>query len=97
LNGFERLEAAGAYIVDTEEELMDTLLSPVWRRVSSVMLLNRQGATEYVSVDPDELNEALLRDCAQHEPVPSTTNALQKDRRSRARDILAQIARSKKP
>ena len=65
LSGFDSLQPAGTYTVDTEEELMEAISFPVWKRVATVMELTRGGATEYPQVDPDELLEALLRDGAQ--------------------------------
>jgi hypothetical protein len=62
LAGFEHNQPAGDYVVDTEEELVDDLSFPVWRRVSTVMRVTRLGATEYVTIDPDALRDALLRD-----------------------------------
>jgi hypothetical protein len=56
LSGFDSLQPAGAYIVDTEEELLD---------VPTVIQLSRAGATEYLPIDPIELHEALMRDGAQ--------------------------------
>ncbi|HEV2560794.1 MAG TPA: hypothetical protein VGT78_01515 [Rhizomicrobium sp.] len=65
LNGFERVEPAGIYTVNTEEDMIDALSFPAWRRIATTMQFTRAGATEYVTVDPDELHEALMRDGAQ--------------------------------
>ena len=68
LSGFDSPQPAGTYTVDTEEELLEILgpLSfPVWKRVATIMRLARGGATEYVPVDPNELNDAMARDAAQ--------------------------------
>ncbi len=62
LAGFEHDQPAGDYVVDTEEELVDDLSFPVWRRVATVMRVTRLGATEHVTIDPDALREALARD-----------------------------------
>ena len=62
LDGIDRVQPAGDYIVDTEEELADALSFPVWRRVSTVMRLTRLGATEHVAIDPRALADALLGD-----------------------------------
>lgn len=62
LDGIDQGQPAGDYIIDTEEELVDALSFPVWRRVSTVMRLTRLGATEHVAIDPRALADALLRD-----------------------------------
>jgi hypothetical protein len=67
LAGFEALQAAGTYNVDTDEEMVDALSYPVWRRTGTTLHLQRAGATEFVSIDPEELSRALLRDGAQPE------------------------------
>ena len=82
LTGFVRLQAAGAYVVDTEEELIDALTFPVWKRLSSVMQLSALGKTEHVNVDPYELHEALIRDGAQRLAHPPTPRASKRGRLS---------------
>ena len=66
LAGFETMQPAGSYIVETEEEQVDSLLVNAWRRVATTMRLPQPGgAIEYHAVDPDALQEALIRDGAQ--------------------------------
>ncbi len=67
LAGFEALQAAGTYAVDTDEETVDALSHAVWRRTGTTLHLLRAGAMEFVPVDPEELARALLRDGAQPE------------------------------
>lgn len=55
----------GSYDVDMEEEQQDTVSVAVWKRVSTTIRLNREGAIEYLPVDPDALRTALARDAAQ--------------------------------
>jgi hypothetical protein len=64
LTGFEAVQAAGTYTVDTDEEMIEALSYPVWRRTGTTLHLQRAGATEFVPVDPEELSRALLRDGA---------------------------------
>lgn len=64
LSGFDALQPAGTYTVDTEEELIDALSFPAWKRVMTAMQLTRSDTTEYIPIDPDELHEALMRDGA---------------------------------
>lgn len=65
LTGFDAVQAAGTYAVDTDEEMIDALSYPVWRRTGATLHLPRAGAMEFVPIDPEELSRALLRDGAQ--------------------------------
>jgi hypothetical protein len=69
LDGFERVEPAGTYTVETEEETIDDVSFAVWRRCATVMHIVRDGATEYVRIDPEDLRKALLRDGVQDDPA----------------------------
>jgi hypothetical protein len=62
LNDLDGTLPAGTYQLDTEEELIDALSFPAWRRLGSTLQVMRAGATEYVPVSPEELHAALLRD-----------------------------------
>ena len=82
LTGFEAVQVAGTYTVETDEEMIDALSCPVWRRTGTTLHLHRAGATEFVPIDPEELSRALLRDGAQPEiGVDPTT------RRKSKRDV----------
>jgi len=87
LDGFERVQAAGSYVVDTEEESMESLLIPAWKRISTVIRLTTLGATEHLPVDPDQLHEALMRDGAQQDPALPLSHGSPKARRDRARGL----------
>ena len=65
LRGFEFEQPAGAYIVDTEEELMESLSFPVWKRVATSIWLRDNGTTEYLRIDPADLDAACARDGTQ--------------------------------
>ena len=66
LAGFETMQPAGSYIVDIEEEQVDSLVVNAWRRVATTMRLPQPGgAIEYIPVNGHALDEALLRDGAQ--------------------------------
>lgn len=64
LDGFERHISAGTYLVETEEELVDTVLSLAWKRRSTVIRLRTPAGTQDFSIDPEQLEAALLRDRA---------------------------------
>ena len=75
LSGLNSLQPAGTYIVDTEEEQLDAPTVQAWRRIATTVQLKRGDTTEYLSVDPAELHEALMRDGAQPDhstPSPSS-------------------------
>ncbi len=64
LRGIDGVRPAGTYTVETEEELIEGLSFPAYRRVETVILLpSRPGGTDQVAtVDPLELEAALARD-----------------------------------
>ena len=62
LRGFDRVEPAGAYKVETEEESIEAVSFPVWKRLATVIHVMRGGATEYIRIDPEDLRKALVRD-----------------------------------
>jgi hypothetical protein len=89
LDGFDELQRAGSYVVDTEQELIDSPSVTAWKRISTVMQLNRHGATEYLPINPDQLSEALSRDGAQHDPAGPVSSTSAKGRHNRARRMFA--------
>jgi len=82
LGGFERVEPAGSYLVETEEEEMDggTVAVSAWRRISTVIHIHHPGMTECVTIDPAELDKALVRDAEPREPPAARTARLDADR-----------------
>jgi hypothetical protein len=66
LKGVDRVLPPGAYEVLTEEELIEGLSFPVYRRVSTVILVPGQtgSSIEMVTVDPLDLAAAQERDVA---------------------------------
>lgn len=83
-----RILPAGEYEVLTDEELIEGLSFPVYRRVSTMIIVPapapRTSSVEMLTVDPRELQAALDRDAATHEPqaggganlVPAQKSAL---------------------
>lgn len=65
LNNFPELLPAGDYIVDTEEEELDSVLFQGWRRVSTTMRVRLGADVEVRAVEPEALHKALMRDGAQ--------------------------------
>lgn len=63
LDGIEGKQPPGAYIVEFEEQLIEELSFPAYRRVATVIRLSPQaGWHEAVSIDPRDLDAALERD-----------------------------------
>ena len=66
LKGVDRVLPPGTYEIVTEEELIDGLSFPVYRRVSTVIFVPGQvgSSIEMVSIDPLDLAAAQDRDAA---------------------------------
>ena len=62
LAGMDAAAPAGIYKVDLEEERLDTLTVEAWRQTSVILQVTSAGITDHVTVDPQELRDALLRD-----------------------------------
>lgn len=60
LTGLDGLQPAGTYTIETEEELLEGLSFPAYRRTGTVMLLPAKPGSmitgQAVAVDPAELN-----------------------------------------
>jgi hypothetical protein len=70
---------AGAYEVLTDEELIEGLSFPVYRRVSTMIIVPapRTTSIEMLTIDPRELQAALNRDAATGEPLTGGGASLQ--------------------
>lgn len=66
LGGLDEELPAGTYEVETDEELLEGVSFPVYRRVLTVIYLRatsrRPGHTGALTIDPNELDAALERD-----------------------------------
>lgn len=65
----ERTLPAGEYTVVTDEELIQSVSFPAYRRVATMMMvpLSERGssvAVEMVNIDPEDLSKALVLDLA---------------------------------
>jgi hypothetical protein len=67
LKGVGRVLPAGVYRVVTDEELIESVSFPVYRRVSTMIFVPAASgnAIEMLTVDPAELKAAQARDAAQ--------------------------------
>ena len=81
LGGFDKVLPAGAYSVETDEELLEGVSYPVYRRLLTLIRLHAKpghpGLTHTLTIDPNELDAALKRDQALAE-VPVGRDASQK-------------------
>jgi len=86
LAGFDHVQPPGRYTVETEEEQLDSISFPVWKRTMTIMHLKDGLTTQYHQIDPDELQEALLRDGAQEDPAapPGPDSAAARHTRAKA-------------
>jgi len=64
LEGVDRILPAGNYRVVTDEELIEELSFPVYRRVATMIFVPAQSASsvEMVAIDPRDLQAAQERD-----------------------------------
>lgn len=75
LKGVDRRLAAGDYEVVTDEELIEELSFPVYRRVTTMLPADaRQSSIEMVTVEPADLAAAHERDSAVSPPAISAAN-----------------------
>jgi hypothetical protein len=81
LDDFDEVLPAGAYSVETDEELLEGISFAAYRRILTLMHLHaepgRPGVERLLEVDPKELDEALERDQALAE-MPADAAAWQK-------------------
>jgi hypothetical protein len=66
IEGYEQELPPGDYVVETNEDLIQELSFPVYRRVSTMLQVERipgrPGETQVWSIDPEALEAALQRD-----------------------------------
>ena len=80
LNDIGRTLPAGEYEVLTDEELIEGLSFPVYRRVSTMIIVPAQAprtsSIEMLTIDPRELQAALNRDAAMNKPQAGDRRSL---------------------
>ncbi|MCW9036078.1 MAG: hypothetical protein OQJ97_17790 [Rhodospirillales bacterium] len=73
LNGLDEAQPAGAYQVETDEELIQGISFTAYRKVLTLIYLNSENGhsklTRPFEIDPDDLTAALKQD----EELPVTT------------------------
>jgi len=93
LGGLDMVLPAGAYGVETDEELLEGISFPAYRRVLTVMHLHAKpghpGITQTLTVDPNDLDAALKRDQAPLE-IPFNWDA------NVGQSMLGELAKSRR-
>ncbi len=71
LSGFDGMQPAGSYSVETDEELLNGVSFPAYRRMATMMQLPAIGAKgaagvslQVAVIDPSQLDAALAADAA---------------------------------
>ena len=63
----DEMQPAGDYLVDTDEERIESMSMFAWRRVATFLqipsIANTRNLVERICVDPVGLDAALLKDC----------------------------------
>lgn len=66
IGSFDEMQPAGDYVVETDEELIEGLSFPAYRRVLTLLHLHerpgRQSVKSTLTIDPTDLDAALARD-----------------------------------
>jgi hypothetical protein len=79
MKGIDRVMPPGNYVVVTDEELIEGMSFPVYRRVSTAMMvqaLNRPSSVEMLVIDPRDLEAVQKRDAATDQScVPKSKSA----------------------
>jgi len=69
LGGSGEVLPPGTYEVETDEELLEGVSFPVFRRILTLLHLHpKAGLQRTLTIDPNDLDAALLRDGAPDEP-----------------------------
>ena len=74
LSGVDEVQPAGTYTVETDEELLQALSLPAYKRISTLIRLPARPrstmVTQIVEINPQELAAALTRDAQPDETIP---------------------------
>ena len=77
LSGMDKEQPAGTYTVETDEELLQTLSLPAYKRISTLIRLPARPrstmVTQIVEINPLELAATLARDAQADETIPQLT------------------------
>jgi len=80
LDGFDEVLPAGVYRVETDEELLEGVSFPAYRRKLTLLHLHAKpghpGLRQTLTIDPNELDAALKRDQEPAE-IPAVTDIVE--------------------
>jgi hypothetical protein len=86
LSGMDKEQPAGTYTVETDEELLQTLSLPAYKRISTLIRLPARPrstmVTQIVEINPLELAAALAKDAQPDETIPQLTRGASVVRRN---------------
>src|ERR1700730_8140908 len=88
LSGTDEVQPAGIYTVETDEELLQASSIPAYRRIATLLRLERTTGTvltQIVETNPVELAGALARDAQPGETAPQQAYSKAVVSRKRAR------------
>src|SRR5438270_10395305 len=89
LTGTDEVQPAGTYTVETDEELLQPSSLPAYRRIATLLRLERNTGTvlltQILETNPVELAGALARDAQPDETVPQRAHSEAVVSRKRAR------------
>lgn len=71
LNGGLGELPAGTYEIEVDEEEIHGIERTVYRRMATLLFVRSGGRTRTLTIDPDELEAALVRDAESHRFVKS--------------------------
>jgi hypothetical protein len=92
LSRTDEVHPAGTYTVETDEELLPASSIPAYRRIATLLRLERTTGTvltQIVETNPVELAGALARDAQPDETVPQQVHSEGVVSRKRARGRMA--------
>jgi hypothetical protein len=92
LGGTVEVHPAGTYTVETDEELLQASSIPAYRRIATLLRLERTTGTvltQIVETNPVELAGALARDAQPNETVPQRVHSEGVVSRKKARGRMA--------
>ena len=78
LTGTDEVQPAGTYTVETDEELLQPSSLPAYRRIATLLRLERNTGTvltQIVETNPAELAAALARDAQPVEALAAATDS----------------------
>lgn len=70
VSGLDCRYPAGSYTIESEEVAIEALAFQTWKLVATRIHVPREGNTNYVRINREELNDALARD-AENPDEPS--------------------------